>query len=41
MDREAPAYASHVFGHDGHAMRLDPERLPQVLLGMIRRMIGR
>lgn len=39
VDREAPAYASHVFGRGSHAMLRDPERLPLVLLDVLRRFL--
>ena len=39
VDREAPAYASHVFGRRSHAMLRDPERLPLVLLDVLRRFL--
>jgi nitric oxide reductase NorD protein len=41
VDREAPAYASHVFGHGAHAMLRNPERLPQVLLDVLQRLLQR
>jgi nitric oxide reductase NorD protein len=35
VDREAPAYASHVFGRAGYAMLHDATRLPDVLMGIL------
>ncbi len=40
VDRDAPAYASHVFGR-GHAVLRDPALLPQVLIGVLRRLLPR
>lgn len=39
VDREAPAYASHVFGEGAHAMLFRPERLPEVLVAVLQRLL--
>lgn len=39
VDREAPAYASRVFGEGGYAVLRHPERLPQVLVSVLRRLL--
>jgi len=38
VDREAPTYASHVFGR-GYALLRDPSLLPQVLIRALRRLL--
>jgi nitric oxide reductase NorD protein len=39
IDREAPRYASRVFGDRDHAVLRHPERLPEVLVAVLRRML--
>lgn len=39
VDREAPAYASRVFGDGAHAMLRRPERLPEVLVNVLQRLV--
>jgi nitric oxide reductase NorD protein len=41
VDREAPSYASHVFGRHGHAVLRDAQRLPQQLVQLLRRLVHR
>ena len=39
VDREAPAYAARVFGDGGHAVLRRPERLPEVMVSVLRRLL--
>jgi nitric oxide reductase NorD protein len=39
VDREAPVYMPRVFGASGYAVLRDAERLPQVLVDVVRRLI--
>jgi nitric oxide reductase NorD protein len=39
VDREAPSYASRVFGDGAYAMLRHPERLPEVLVGVLRQLL--
>jgi nitric oxide reductase NorD protein len=39
IDREAPGYASRVFGHRDHALLRNPERLPEVLVAVLRQLL--
>jgi len=39
VDREAPSYASRVFGDGAYAMLRHPERLPEVLVSVLRQLL--
>ncbi len=39
VDREAPSYASRVFGDGGYALLRRPERLPEVLVSVLQRLL--
>jgi nitric oxide reductase NorD protein len=39
IDREAPRYAPHMFGKSSYALLRQPERLPEVLSGVVRRLL--
>jgi nitric oxide reductase NorD protein len=39
VDREAPAYVSHVFGEGAYATLRRPERLPEVMVNVLRRLL--
>ncbi|HEX3274267.1 MAG TPA: VWA domain-containing protein [Gemmatimonadales bacterium] len=39
IDREAPQYAGRVFGPGGHALLRHPERLPEVLVAVLRQLL--
>ena len=39
VDREAPRYASRVFGYGAYAMLRHPERLPEVLVSVLRQLV--
>jgi len=39
IDREAPHYAPHVFGQGNYAVLRRPERLPEVLLAVLRQLV--
>jgi nitric oxide reductase NorD protein len=39
IDREAPRYACRVFGHRDHALLRNPERLPEVLVAVLRQLL--
>jgi nitric oxide reductase NorD protein len=39
VDREAPRYASRVFGDGGHAVLQKPERLPEALVHVLQRLL--
>jgi nitric oxide reductase NorD protein len=39
IDREAPRYAGRVFGQRDHALLRNPERVPEALVGVLRRLL--
>jgi nitric oxide reductase NorD protein len=39
IDREAPRYAARVFGNRDYAMLRQPERMPEVLVAVLRRLL--
>jgi nitric oxide reductase NorD protein len=41
VDREAPRYASRIFGSHGFAVLRHPQRLPQALVELLRRLVAR
>ncbi|MFB6262923.1 MAG: nitric oxide reductase activation protein NorD [Bradymonadaceae bacterium] len=41
IDREAPTYMDQIFGPDAYAVLHQPDRLPQVLVQLVRRLLDR